>query len=161
MTPLALQDFLVAEISKLLEGVKLKNETGGLSNITVVPQYFGVSNSGEVLYQFPSVRVLLKYGKDPSELEPYRWTILIVAGVYDDAVDCQGYRDAINILQKIYDHLMRKRVFDQKYQVGYPIHWIFMNDRLKTTVECSYPYFYVGLKTVWTLGKITIADTLS
>lgn len=168
MTPLKLQDFLVTEIATLLEGIKLMNEAGELSNISVLSQYSSVSDTGEAVHQFPYVRVLLKYGKDPSELEPYRWTVMFVAGVYDNTDDCQGYRDALNILQKIYDHLMRKRIFDQKYQVEYPVHWILTDDRWKSTDdrwnltdESSYPYFYMGLKTVWTLGKITIADTLS
>lgn len=164
MTPLALQDFLVTEISTLLEGIQLTNEAGELSNITVLSQYSEVDDTGAVVHQFPYVRVLLKYGKDPSEREPYQWTVVFVAGVYDNTVDCQGYRDAINILQRIYDHLMRKRIFDQKYQVEYPVHWILWeskDDRWYLTDESSYPYFYVGLKTVWTLGKITIADSIS
>jgi hypothetical protein len=174
MTPLALQDFLVKEISALFEGVKLKNEAGELSNISVLSQYSPVSDTGQVVHKFPFVRVLLKLGKDPKELDPHRWAVIFVAGVYDNSVDCQGYRDAINILQKIYDHLMRKRVFDQKYEVGYPVHWLLTDDawkltedrwltdeQWKLTDESSYPYFYVGLKTVWTVGKITVADTLS
>jgi hypothetical protein len=168
MTPLMLQDFLVTEIAKLFEGCKLKNEEGELSNITVLSQYSPVDDTGQAVHQFPYIRVLLKYGKDSSELEPYRWTVMFVAGVYDNSADCQGYRDAINILQKIYDHLMRERVFNQRYTVEYPVHWILTDDRWKSTDdrwnltdESSYPYFYVGLKTVWTVGKITIADTLS
>ncbi len=168
MTPLALQDFLVTEISTLLKDIQLKNEAGELTSIKVLSQYSPVDETGQAVHQFPYVRVLLKYGKDPKELEPYHWTVMFVAGVYDNSVDCQGYRDAINILQKIYDHLMRVRVFDQKYQVEYPVHWILTDDRWKSTDdrwnltdESSYPYFYIGLKTVWTLGKITMADTLS
>jgi hypothetical protein len=168
MTPLALQEFLVTEIAALLEGIKLKNEAGELSNISVLSQYSPVDDTGQAVHQFPFVRVLLKYGKDPSELEAYRWVVMFVAGVYDNSVDCQGYRDAINILQKIYAHLMRERVFNRKYLVEYPVHWILTDDRWKSTDdrwnltdESSYPYFYMGLKTVWTVGKITAEDTLS
>lgn len=174
MTPLALQEFLVTEISALLEGFQLKNEAGELSNISVLSQYSPVNDTGQVVPKFPFVRVILKFAKDPSELEPYRCVVLFVAGVYDNHLDCQGYRDAINVLQKIYDHLMRKRVFDQKYEVGYPVHWLLTDDmwkltedrwltdeRWRLTDESSYPYFYVGLKTVWNIGKITVTDTLS
>ena len=174
MTPLELQKFLVTEISTLLEGFKLKNEAGELSDISVLSQYSPVDDTGKVVHKFPFVRVILKFAKDPNELDPYRCVVLFVAGVYDNNVDCQGYRDAINILQKIYDHLMRQRIFDQKYEVEYPVHWLLSDDmwkltedrwltdeKWKLTDESSYPYFYVGLKTVWNLGKITVADTVS
>lgn len=161
MTPLALQEFLVTEIAILLDGFKLKNEAGELSDIAVFSQYLPVDDTGQTVERFPYVRVNLKFGKDPDETGPYQWIIDFVAGVYDKSLDCQGYRDAVNLLQKIYDHLMREHIFDQRYEVGYPVKWKLIDDTWHLTDESKYPYFHVGLKTVWTIGKITIADTLS
>lgn len=159
MTPLALQEFLVTEISKLLEGYQLKNEAGELSNITVFSQYLPVDETGQKVEPFPYVRVVLKFGKDPDETGPYQWIVDFIAGVCDKSVDCQGYRDALTVLQKIYDHLMRRRIFAQKYEVGYPVKWKLMGGAWELIDDSQYPYFHVGLKTVWTIGKITMADT--
>jgi hypothetical protein len=161
MTPLALQEFLVTEVATLLDGYKLKNEAGELVNISVFSQYLPKDDTGQTIEQFPYVRVVLKFGKDPDEIGPYQWIVDFVAGVWYKSVDCQGYRDAVNMLQKIYDHLMRQRIFDQRYEVGYPVKWKLIGDTWQLTDESKYPYFYVGLKTVWTIGKITVADILS
>jgi hypothetical protein len=161
MTPLALQEFLITEISTVLDGIKLKNQAGELSSVAVFSQYLPVDENGQTVEQAPYVRVILKFGKDPDEGGPYEWTVLFVAGTYDNSADCQGYRDAVNILQKIYDHLMRRRVFGRKYEIGYPVKWKLIDGIWKLTDESKYPYFRVGLETVWTVGKITVADTLS
>jgi len=55
------------------------------------------------------------------------------------------------MIQKLYNHLMRKRVFDKKYRVEYPIEW-------SVTEEDYYPYYYAGLETTWTVGKISMQD---
>src|SRR5690554_739795 len=148
MIPIELQDFLVSEIKDLFDGYQLKNTSGESSPLHVYPQYLPSGSTQEETDHFPYVRVTLVDGEDDSPSDSNQCRIILLVGVWDDSIDNQGYRDMCSIVQKTYTHLMRHRVFENRYEMTYPIRWSVADEDLKET----WPFFFGALETTWTLG---------
>jgi len=151
MIPLFLQDYMVDEVKQLFSGFTLKNAKGEEALLNVYPQYLPARKGQKDIEHYPFIVVQLLDGGDDSELDPNQCRILFYCGIFDDDNKYQGHRDCVNVMQRLYTHLMTHRVFDKKYQVEYPIKW-------SLTEEDFYPYYYGGLETIWTVGKITMED---
>lgn len=149
-----LQECLVKECKTLFQDFYLKNPAGQLIPLQIYSQFLPSQSGTAAQEPFPYLRVIVMDGKDAAELEANQCRIYFMAGVWNDSSDHQGYRDVLNILQKIYEHLMRDRVYQNRFQVEYPVKW-----RLEK--EDLWPKFYGKLKTVWTLGKVTKFDQLT
>jgi hypothetical protein len=148
-----LQDFLVSEFKDLFADLYLKNAAGELSLLNIYPQYLPAKTGAKDTKHYPYIRVILTDGADTTETDPNSCKVLIEIGVNDNNPNYQGYRDLCNIIQKIYDHLMRTKIFQNKYEIEYPILWALSEEDL-------FPHFIGGLETNWTVGKITMDDPL-
>jgi len=153
MIPSFLQDFLVEELKTLFKDFKLKNALGELSSLNIYPQFLPVKKGKKDTEHFPYIVVILQDGEDPNETDSNTCNILLMAGIYDDDENYQGYKDLLNVLQKVYEHLMKHRLFEGKYQIEYPIKW-------RIHDEDTYPYFFGAIETNWIVGKIESIDTL-
>lgn len=151
MIPVLLQDFLVEEVKRLFNGFTLKNVGNEEVSINVYPQFLPAIKNKKDTAHYPFIVVKLIDGGDLNELDPNKCRVLFYCGIFDDSEDYQGYRDSLNVIQKLYDHFMRYRVFDNKYSIEYPIKW-------SVTEEDYYPFFYAGLETTWTIGKVSMQD---
>lgn len=151
MTPLMLQDYLVDETKRLFAGFILKNVKGEDGPLNIYPQRLPSRKKQKDTDHYPFITIMLLDGEDPDEMSPNQCRVLFYCGIYDDTDDLQGYRDCMNIVQHLYEHLARQRIFGGKYQIEYPIKWT-------TTEEDHYPYYYGGLETIWTIGKVSIHD---
>jgi hypothetical protein len=151
MIPVFLQDYLVEETKRLFGGFTLKNINGVVVPLNIYPQFLPARKGKKDADQYPFLVVQLIDGEDPNELDPNQCRVLFYCGVCDDDVNYQGYHDCLNVMQRLYEHLMSKRIFDHKYTVEYPIKW-------SVTEEDFYPYYYGGLETNWTVGKISRED---
>jgi hypothetical protein len=152
MVPVMLQACLVEDFKTFLAEYHLKNVDGQLVPINIYPQYLPAKEGQNDKKHFPYIVVGLTEGEDPGEEEPNRCQIVITIGVFDRNPNYTGYLDVLNMVQKIYDHLTRTRVFAKKYELTYPIRWG-LHD------EDRFPFFFGGLETNWTVGKITPVDT--
>jgi hypothetical protein len=157
MTPLALQDLFVEELKTLFDGKQLFNENGEKANFSVYPQYLPpidptVTDQADLTY-FPFVRVILDFGEDPDTEDPNKCNVRLEIGIYDSTTNYQGHRDLMNVINKIYRHLMATKVFDA-FEADYPFKW-------SLNPENTYPKFYGMIETSWIIPKITLADTLS
>jgi len=151
LIPLMLQDFLVAEVKSLFDGFTLKNVKGEEVPLHVYPQYLPSKKGQKDTDHYPFIIVKLFEGEDPNEEDPNKCGVLFYCGVFDDSEDYQGYRDSINIIQKLYTHLMTNRFFDNKYEINYPIKW-------SVTEEDYFSYYFAGLETNWIIGKVTMQE---
>lgn len=149
MIPSLLQDFLVKELKNLFVGFKLKNAKDDNSDINIYPQYLPAKKGQKDTDHFPFVTVKVIEGEDPNETDANTCRIMLMVGVYDMDENYQGYKDVLNMLQRMYTHLMSDRIFDDRYAVEYPI-------KFTLTDEDYQPYFFGALDTTWTIGKITI-----
>jgi hypothetical protein len=155
MIPIALQDFLVKEMTDLFTGQTFINPVdpdGERVPMNVFAQELpGKNSQAPDPKLFPHIRVILVDGDDPDEDSPNTCRVALQIGVYDKGLDHQGHRDLAHIMQVIYQHLMSKRFFDNRYEIMYPFSWNFYDDDLK-------PYYYSEIQTNWIVGKITQKD---
>lgn len=151
MIPSLLQDYLVKELKLLFTDFKLKNVRGEDSNINIYPQYLPAKKGQKDSDHFPFITVKIIEGEDSDVYEANTCRIMLMVGIYDTSEDYQGYKDVLNILQKMYEHLMRNKVFNNQYEIQYPI-------KFTLTDEDYQPYFFGALDTNWSIGKITIID---
>lgn len=148
MIPSLLQDFLVKELKDLFNNFKLKNAKNEDSNLNIYPQYLPAKKGQKDVDHFPFITVKITEGEDPNEGDANTCRIMLMVGIYDPSEDYQGYKDVLNILQRMYEHLMMNKVFDKKYEVEYPI-------KFTLTDEDFQPYFFGALDTNWNIGKVT------
>ena|SRR5690554_634833 len=148
-TPLELQKELKKEMESLFKGFKLKNIDGELSELKVYRQNLPAKTSQDDKDHFPHVRVILADGEDPGPTGANTCRVMFIAGTWDNNEDMQGFDDVMNIVQKIYEHLIRTTF--TRFTLEYPINW-------KSHDEDTFPYFFAGMETTWTVGRITPPD---
>lgn len=151
MTPILLQNFLIKELTNLFANDKFKNANKEMVSLNIYPQYLPQKTGKKDKDHLPYLIISLEEGSASSIDDPSICNITIVFGGFDDTSDYQGYRDAFNVIYKIKQHFLKKIVFDNKYEIKYPIKW-------KLPEEDTYPYFFGGLFTNWNIGKATIEE---
>ncbi len=151
MIPLILQDCMVDEVKSLFAGLTFKNTKGVLVPLNVYPQRLPARKEKKDPDYYPFIIVQLLDGEDPDETDPNKCRLVFQCGTFDDEDDYQGYRDCMNLVQKMYTHFMSKRLFGKRYMLEHPTKWL-------TTEEDYYPHYYAALETNWTVGKVTMAD---
>lgn len=132
MTPLLLQALLKKRIEKTTESLKLKNAQGEEKQIQVFEQRLPVkvkSNSRNPESEFyPCTIVYLDEGERTDLDSPNQVKVFLVVGVYDDNFDNQGYRDAMNIVEKIIQDLERNPTFDNLFEMKHPLKWKYSDE---------------------------------
>jgi hypothetical protein len=145
--PILLQDYLVKDLQDLFVNFKLKNPKGEKVNLNIYPQTLPAKQGSKDKDHFPYVLVILTDGSDTEEINNATTNIMFLIGIYDLESNYQGYRDAINVINKISKHLISNRVFNDQYTVAYPFNW-------KLSEEDTYPYYFAALMTSWETPKI-------
>ena len=103
MTPLELQDELVGEMSRILDGYTYKTPEGERIPINVFAQNIPMAETDDENDSIPYIIVRLSSGEDDGTRDSINTvSIVVVVGIWDDALDAQGHRDVMNIIQKIY-----------------------------------------------------------
>lgn len=172
MIALMLLDALVARLQMLFKDYSLLGKSGQVQTVKVFPQFLpqpkGVTlkprggngndddgEDGEQEYgpadfesNFPCIIVKLDEGRDKEENAPdaTRIDIRILVGVYDASPDCQGYRDVLNILERIRQDLLTSRYLERKYRLEMPCKWYLFEDQ-------PWPIFFGQIETVWETGR--------
>ena len=144
MTELNLLDALVARLTERFKGYELPAKSGLLQEVKVIPQYLpqpsavtvktddedeAIEPQGYTVTDIESLFpcVIVKLGevvdKEAGALDQTRVDVQFIIGVYDDAKDCQGYRDVYNIIEVIRQDLltMPSRVLDKRYRLEMPM----------------------------------------
>jgi hypothetical protein len=168
MIALMLQDALVERIRDLLAGQTLPSKGGLRTEVKVFPQFLplpGVPEPGEtegtlvfsesLAYgegdlerNFPCVIVKLDDGTDREEGDPKgtRIGVRILVGVYDETPDCQGFRDALNIVEQIRQCLLSERYLGGKYRLEMPLEWHLFDEQ-------PWPCFFAVVESTWGTGR--------
>ncbi|MDR2523676.1 MAG: hypothetical protein LBC93_08275 [Synergistaceae bacterium] len=85
-------------------------------------------------------------GKEENAPDAARIAVRILVGVYDDNPDCQGYRDVMNILERIRLELLSVRYLERKYRLEMPFKWYLFEEQ-------PWPVFFGQIETVWETGR--------
>lgn len=169
MIALMLMDALVTHLQALFKDYNLPSKGGKVQTVKVFPQFLpqpkgvtlkprggnGSDEQGEQEYgptdfesNFPCILVKLDEGRDKEENVPdaTRIDIRILVGTYDASPDCQGYRDVLNILERIRQDLLTSRYLERKYRLEMPFKWYLFEDQ-------PWPIFFGQIETVWEAGR--------
>lgn len=143
MTPYVLQEALVEEVKLALKDFTLKNEKGEETKVNVYQQF--LPKDEEENEQFPYVSLKFTNQEDTSEESLCRIEFLI-ANCNGD-LNFQGFKDTMNIMQKIRIHLEEKVIIANKFELKFPV-------KSAVSEEIAFPYFFGGIETHWILPKI-------
>ncbi|MGG1442095.1 hypothetical protein ABE354_08550 [Brevibacillus laterosporus] len=147
-TPFLLQDALVNEIKALFSTMSFKNVKGEETELNVFAQYLPAKQTDEDGEYFPYAVVRILGGGTSNETDAANCNALIFFGLYDESEDYQGHKDLLNVLRKLETHLLKKRIIDRRYRIEFPFDWSVYQD------ETTFPYYFGGAQTVWTLPAI-------
>ena len=174
MTELGLIDALVAFLKKIFADYQLPAKSGLLQNVQVFAQYMPQPEAVEVNTDdkdeteetgtteplgytatdiesnFPCVIVKFEECtiKEEGSIDAVRINVSFLVGTYDESADCQGYRDVLNIIDKIEQEILElpARVLAQRYRLEMPL-----KDYLPP--EQPYPIYLGVIETVWETGR--------
>lgn len=130
---------LTSRLSGLLKGYSLPGKSGLLQEVRVfaqyVPQPSGISfstkdqrglknySSSDYESNFPCVIVQLGEMNDVEERSKTHSTcdVRLLIGIYDDAPECQGYQDVLNIQELIRQYLLEHRILANRHLLMMPM----------------------------------------
>jgi hypothetical protein len=131
-----LQDELVEEMNRLFKGYLYKEPGGERVPIKVYPQSIPVNQSDDEADPIPYIIVRLSSGEDTGERDSFNTVkLVIIIGIWDDALDAQGHRDVLNIIQKVYERFQENPNLNNKAAYAGDFHWALQEDGY-------YPYHF-------------------
>ena len=140
--------FLMEELKKALTAefreLRLKNEDSLETGINFFQQNLPKPDDDEEKSYFPYVVIRFE-GSQDKDYQTAVADILFIIGVFDDALNYQGYRDVMNIQESIRQMLLRNRIMAGQFILDWPLRVITNDDYSDTT----YPYFYGAISTKW------------
>ncbi len=150
MIPLNLQSALRNRIEEVLSGTRLSSQEGVNKEIQVFAQHIprkaksASRNTEETNY--PCVIVYLDEGEDGLV------KVLFVVAVHDASSNNQGYRDVLNIIDKIYIDLKRSPQVEETFELNSESLKWFYND------QDNYPYYFGWIETTFEVPSILRDD---
>ncbi|WP_106494886.1 hypothetical protein [Lentibacillus sp. Marseille-P4043] len=150
MIPLLLQEDLKIRLLQEFNHFKLKNLTNDYAPIKIFEQH--LPNKGkEKEDPYPCIIIRLADGSKTDPEEGNKTKVQFIIGVVDRNSNNQGYKDAVNVANRITDNLERNPLINDQYELGLPINWAYHD-------EDAEPYFFVGIETNWKTPQILRED---
>ena len=164
MNELDLLDAVISKFENLFAGYTLLNKSGELQEVKIFAQYLPMSEglnfankdlAGIENYQksdmdlnFPCIIVKLIECEDREErrIDSSLVKMKILFACYDENRLCQGYRDILNMQERVRDNLLIERVIANKFRLEMPI-----KTRL---LECeTWPVYFGEMDLIWQIGR--------
>lgn len=144
MTPLQLQTALKKRIEEILDGMQLSSQEERLKKIPVYEQHLPKKSKsqtrGPETTHYPCVIVYLDEG------ESGQTKVLFIVATYDHKDDNHGYKDAMNIVEKVNQDLIRNPLVDEKFQLQGEPKWRY-ND------QDNHPYYFAWIESDWEIPR--------
>lgn len=152
MTLEGLLDAIATEMREALEGFCLRSAKDNQRPVNVYTQNLPLKEGKGDENIYPYVCVCY----DDSEIEnPYDGketiNLYFVMGIIDRGKDNQGYRDILQMSERIKQHFFRKGVIRNAFRLTYPV-------RTAIQQEDTYPYFIGGIEAKCELFIVTEED---
>lgn len=153
MTALELQDDLVAELEHIFAPYLYKHP-GDTDRVPlrVYPQSLPVQETDEEEEPVPYIIVRLSSGEDLGGSASVNTVkLVIIVGIWDDALDAQGHRDVMNIIQKIYERFSKDPCLNHRSVFAGDFHWMLQEDGY-------FPYHFGACSLVFQIAAIRRED---
>lgn len=151
MTDVFLQKSLVDETKKILEGYTSLNNGEALA-FNVYPQNLPAKKGKEDKDHFPYVLICLDEEVISGEEDDNICSVYFLVGIEDKNENKQGHFDVANVLNLISKRFIENRLIGGKYRIGFPI-------TKKFQEEDTWPKFFGGMTTLWSVNKPMIKET--
>lgn len=79
--------------------------------------------------------------------------IAFIVGLYDEDDNYQGYKDVMNIIEKVKQRLKTKRFYSNQFELKLPLKWVIHEEDI-------YPYYFGGIESSWKMPIVNMDDTL-
>ncbi len=145
-----LQEDIVQEIKELFSGFRLTSAENGRV-ISVFAQDVPLKSKRDDVGLFPYIIARLE---DGSIGEKNTCKVTLVFGVHDEGRDRNGYKDILNIMQKVCLRYATNRIIADRYTVIEDIEWTLQEDD-------TYPYYFGGVALNVEIPQIYIEDDLT
>lgn len=162
MTELELIDALSAKLEELFKGYTLLNKAKVLQEVKIfkqfIPQSSGVTigglkgvegyNDSDFESNFPCIIVRYQEHTDKEErrIDQSITNIKLIFGIYDEADECQGYRDILNMIGVIRSALLRERIIGKLF-------WLNMPVKTRLLEADTWPVYYGEMDMIFTTGR--------
>ncbi|OPJ63688.1 hypothetical protein [Clostridium chromiireducens] len=156
MTPSILQDALVADLKEQLKEFRLKNSKNESGKLNMYSQNLPSIQGQKDSEYFPYlvIRVMDGENKNDEGEEKDSCKLYFIIGIYDDSDDNQGYKDLMNIIEKIKYRLKTKKYFNNnQFELELPLKWAIHE-------EDTFPHYFGGIETNWNIPNIQFDDSL-
>ncbi len=152
MTPLELQDELVAEMRRLFSDYLYKTPAGEREQLKVFAQHIPINETDDEEDPIPYLIVRLSTGDDDGTRDSFNVVnLVIIAGIFDDDLNAQGHRDILNIFQMIYERFHRNPNLNNKAAYTGEFHWAAQEDNY-------YPFYFGACSLSFNIAAIRRED---
>ncbi len=151
-TDIFLQKALVEEVKEELKGYTSVNNNGEYLKFNVYPQNLPAKRGKNDDEHFPYVLVCLDEEQIAEEDADLNCSVYFLVGINDRNPNKQGHFDVANVLNKLSMRFLKKRLIDGRYRLSFPLSKKFQE-------EDTFPKFFGGMYTEWTLEKMEIEET--
>ena len=156
MTAMDLQAELAREIERILKDIRCRDRKGNLAEIRAYEQGLpkrmqNVEGNDEIMPEempeeelFPYCVVRIDSGEIQITGEMQQVKTVLVFGIFDDDMDCRGYKVIMTMIQRITDRFSRDPILNGRYRVNRDagISWILDE-------EDRYPFYFGALEMSW------------
>jgi hypothetical protein len=150
MTIFELEDALVEFITANTSEMRFRSneQTTELAQPRVYSGYVprdevGAINAGDIS-TYPAI-IVSAQGGTQEELDGFdSVTVTLTVGCFDDSLDQQGYRDCVNLVQRLKDRFCEAGIIRERFPLYAPITWR-LNPRGGAGATNVYPYFFAEM----------------
>ena len=143
MTQEFLQDAIVEDLKQLFSNYTLTNSLGVERAVKIVPQGLPIREGDDEETDAeappePYVLVKMPSGELPEQDAQQNVDVKLIVCVCDPALNRQGYRDALHVVNEIVRHYERDGIVANRYEAQHPIRWA-------TQEEDTHPYYFAAV----------------
>lgn len=155
MTPLDLIDEFEEEMKRLFKGHLYKSPDGKRVPLNVYQHALPINETDDDPGRIPYLIVRLNTGKDDGSGDSFNTVkMVIIVGIWDDSLDQQGYRDVMNIIQKIYERFHKSPNLNGVAAYSGEFNWLLQEDDYN-------PYFFGACTLNFHIAAIRREDPLA
>lgn len=152
MTPLELQDELIKELREIFRDYAYKTPLGKRISPNIYAQHIPISETDDDADPVPYIIVRLNTGDDEGIRDSFNKVgLVIIVCIYDDALEAQGHRDVLNIIQKIYERFHKNPNLHNKAAYTGEFHWAAQE-------EDYYPFYFGACSMNFNIAAIRRED---
>ena len=151
-TDVLLQKALVDEVKDELKDSTSVNNAGEYLHFNVYPQNLPAKKGKNDNEHFPYILVCLDEEQINGEESENMCSVYFLVGINDKNPNNQGHFDVANVLNRLEDRFLSKRLVDSRYRITFPL-------TKKFQEEDTWPKFLGGMSTIWVVKAPEIEET--